>query len=275
MVVRLLPCWPAIFMPLNTRAGVAQAPIEPGERCFLWLPCDAPWPLKLCRTIAPVKPLPLLMPVTSTRSPAPKTSAPMTWPTSKPLRSSTRISARCRWAGALAFLRWPSSGLERRWGLVSPNATWTAEYPSRSGVFSCTTRHGPASITVTGTTRCSSSQIWVMPSLRPRIPLADIVTGLSAPPSRSPSTAPLRSLSGPEFFLASRERSARWSPGGASIGCAAWFWAGTAQPAQTSVGELVRRAPMAVVGRLASPERLQAGLRGRQVGPPGALTRPG
>ena len=48
--------WPAIFMPLNTRAGVAHAPIEPGERCFLWLPCDAPWPLKLWRCITPVKP---------------------------------------------------------------------------------------------------------------------------------------------------------------------------------------------------------------------------
>ena len=34
------------------------------------------------------------------------------------------------------------------------------------------TRHGPASITVTGTMRFCSSQIWVMPSLRPRIPLA-------------------------------------------------------------------------------------------------------
>ena len=45
-------------MPLNTRAGVAQAPIEPGARCFLWLPCDAPWPLKLWRFIAPAKPLP-------------------------------------------------------------------------------------------------------------------------------------------------------------------------------------------------------------------------
>ena len=61
MVTRPLPCWPAIFMPLNTRAGVAHAPIEPGERCFLWLPCDAPWPLKLWRCIAPVKPLPLLI----------------------------------------------------------------------------------------------------------------------------------------------------------------------------------------------------------------------
>ena len=82
--MRTLPIWPAIFMPLNTRAGVAHAPIEPGARCFLWLPCDAPWPEKLWRFITPEKPLPLLMPVTSTRSPAANTSAFMIWPSSKP-----------------------------------------------------------------------------------------------------------------------------------------------------------------------------------------------
>ena len=33
--MRMLPCWPAIFMPLNTRAGVAHAPIEPGRTVLL------------------------------------------------------------------------------------------------------------------------------------------------------------------------------------------------------------------------------------------------
>ena len=28
----------AIFLPLNTRAGVAQAPMEPGARCTRWAP---------------------------------------------------------------------------------------------------------------------------------------------------------------------------------------------------------------------------------------------
>ena len=64
------PIRPAILVPLNTLAGVAQAPIDPGERCFLWLPWEAPWPLKLCRFIPPAKPLPLLTAVTSTLSPA-------------------------------------------------------------------------------------------------------------------------------------------------------------------------------------------------------------
>ena len=65
-------------MPLNTRAGVAHAPIAPGARWLLWLPWLAPWPLKLCRTMTPAKPLPLLMPVTSTSSPARKMFAAIT-----------------------------------------------------------------------------------------------------------------------------------------------------------------------------------------------------
>ena len=51
---------PAIRVPLNTRDGVAQAPIEPGARWCLWLPCAAPWPLKLWRFMPPANPLPLL-----------------------------------------------------------------------------------------------------------------------------------------------------------------------------------------------------------------------
>jgi hypothetical protein len=53
VVTFALPCWPGIPMPLNTREGVAQAPIAPGARCFLWLPWLAPWPLKLWRFITP------------------------------------------------------------------------------------------------------------------------------------------------------------------------------------------------------------------------------
>src|SRR5206468_11776465 len=53
----VVTCWwpmrPAIRVPLNTRAGVAQAPMAPGERCFLWVPWPAPRPLKLWRFITP------------------------------------------------------------------------------------------------------------------------------------------------------------------------------------------------------------------------------
>ena len=65
VVTRSPPMRPAIGMPLKTRAGVAQAPIEPGARCTLWLPWLAPWPEKLCRSMTPGKPLPLEIPATS------------------------------------------------------------------------------------------------------------------------------------------------------------------------------------------------------------------
>src|SRR4051794_39523509 len=74
-VVRTWPIRPAIRVPLNTRAGVAHAPMEPGARCLRWVPCPAPSPLKLWRFIPPAVPLPLLVPTTSTFDPASKTSA--------------------------------------------------------------------------------------------------------------------------------------------------------------------------------------------------------
>ena len=115
-------------MPLNTRAGVAQAPIEPGARCFLWLPCDAPWPLKLCRCIAPVKPLPFETPVTSTRSPLANTSTTIVWPTAKSARSSTRSSTRC-FDGTDAAL-----GEVAELGLVEPARLRLAERELHRGV---------------------------------------------------------------------------------------------------------------------------------------------
>ena len=51
-VTRLLPIWPGPLMPLKTREGVADAPIEPGARTL----CE-PWDLgpeaKLWRLIVP------------------------------------------------------------------------------------------------------------------------------------------------------------------------------------------------------------------------------
>ena len=67
-VTRLPPIRPAILMPLNTREGVAEAPIEPGARTL----CE-PWargPLeKLWRLIVPWKPLPIPIPETLIASP--------------------------------------------------------------------------------------------------------------------------------------------------------------------------------------------------------------
>ncbi len=63
---RAAPMWPAIFLPLNTLPGSWHWPVEPCERCEIDTPCDARRPPKLCRFIAPAKPLPIEVPDTST-----------------------------------------------------------------------------------------------------------------------------------------------------------------------------------------------------------------
>ena len=73
--MRSEPIRPAILIPLKTRPGVAHAPIEPGDLCFLFTPCDARSPWKPCLFITPAKPCPREVPVTSTASPAVNTSA--------------------------------------------------------------------------------------------------------------------------------------------------------------------------------------------------------
>ena len=80
--MRALPMRPAMRRPLKTRPGVAQPPMEPGERCLRWVPWLAPRPLKPWRFMTPAVPLPLLVPTTSTSAPAANTSALISWPSS-------------------------------------------------------------------------------------------------------------------------------------------------------------------------------------------------
>src|SRR5213596_1195065 len=66
---------------------------------------------------------------------------------------------------------------------MSPKAIWTPSYPWLAEVRTSVTTQGPAWITVTGTTRLFSSQVWVMPSLvpsRPRVFL-EVLIGCSRP----------------------------------------------------------------------------------------------
>ena len=58
--------WPDMRLPGNTRPGVWRWPIEPGARCTTEAPCEAMPPAKLWRFIVPAKPLPIVVPVTST-----------------------------------------------------------------------------------------------------------------------------------------------------------------------------------------------------------------
>ncbi len=66
---RTAPMWPDIRLPGNTRPGVWRWPIEPGARCTTEAPCEAMPPAKLWRFIVPAKPLPMVVPVTSTTWP--------------------------------------------------------------------------------------------------------------------------------------------------------------------------------------------------------------
>src|ERR1035441_10157983 len=170
-VVRTPPIRPAIRTPLNTRPGGAQAPIEPGERCLRWVPCEEDRPLKPCRFMTPAKPLPLLLPVTSTCWPLANTSAVTSCPSVYSDASSVRSSARYLRGVRPAFSNSPLTGLVTLRGSISPKPSCTAEYPSRSGVRTPVTTHGPACTTVTGTICPASLKTWVMPSLVPRIPL--------------------------------------------------------------------------------------------------------
>jgi hypothetical protein len=111
-------------MPLNTRAGYAAAPIEPGARtlCEPWLTGPR---LKLWRLTVPWKPLPFETPETLTLSPGSNAAAVTVSPTvSSP--ASSRNSTTCFIGGASALRRWPSSARERCFSFVAPNASCTA-----------------------------------------------------------------------------------------------------------------------------------------------------
>ena len=58
--------WPDMRLPLNTRPGVWRWPMEPGARCDTELPWVFMPPAKLWRFMVPAKPLPTVVPVTST-----------------------------------------------------------------------------------------------------------------------------------------------------------------------------------------------------------------
>src|SRR5207244_3068923 len=82
-VTRLPPMRPAILMPLKTRDGVADAPIEPGLR-MLCEPCERGPELKLWRLIVPWKPLPMPIPATLILSPGVKNSTVTDSPSTEP-----------------------------------------------------------------------------------------------------------------------------------------------------------------------------------------------
>ncbi len=123
-MVRLLPICPGPRIPFITRAGQAEAPIDPGART-LCEPCDFGPLAKLCRLIVPWKPLPFETPAIFTREPVSKASTVTVSPrVSSP--ASPRNSTTVFIGGASAFFRWPSSALVRCFSFVRLNASCTA-----------------------------------------------------------------------------------------------------------------------------------------------------
>src|SRR6185295_2123787 len=128
-VVRLtLPSWPDIFLPGNTRPGSCAIEIEPGTLCERLLPCEARCEPKWWRLIVPEKPLPIVVPWTSTRWPTAKTPIGTCPPAlySAATASATRNSWTTSPATTPALARWPASGLETREAFLSPKTTWSA-----------------------------------------------------------------------------------------------------------------------------------------------------
>ena len=95
--VRFLPPMrPAIFLPLKTRPGFWQPPMEPCARCVFDTPCVARCPPKFQRFMAPWKPLPRVAPRTSTSWPGAKCAAGTRVPGGSTASALTRNSASVR-----------------------------------------------------------------------------------------------------------------------------------------------------------------------------------
>ena len=110
-------------MPLKTRDGVAEAPIEPGLR-MLCEPCVFGPRLKLWRLIVPWKPLPIeiagdLDPLAGLERLDGHRLADL-----QLAGRGTRPGAGARPPPALA--RWPRSALETLRSATGSNASWTA-----------------------------------------------------------------------------------------------------------------------------------------------------
>src|SRR5262249_30603139 len=114
------PICPAIFLPLNTLPGSWRWPVEPWLRCTTETPWVARRPWKFQRFMAPWKPLPWLVPITSTICPLTKWSAVISAPTSIRFSGLTRNSASLRLGSTLATAKPCRSERVKRLALRRP-----------------------------------------------------------------------------------------------------------------------------------------------------------
>src|SRR5438445_4009513 len=157
--------------PLMMRDGSVPGAIEPGLRWRV-LPCVSGPPPKWWRCTTPWKPRPFVTPVTLTRSPAVKIVTVSRSPGLGGGASPTGGRAKlCSTRGAVsrpARFTCPARALCVRFGFFAPKPSWSW------AAVTCTTGHGPASITVTGTWAPSASNTRVMPSFRPMSPFMSL-----------------------------------------------------------------------------------------------------
>ena len=172
IVTRPPPIRPAARMPLMTRDGNDDAPIDPGARWNID-PCVAAPPAKWWRLTTPWNPLPrpvaddvdaLAVGEDRARAPDRRSSAHRRPP--RPSPRGARASA----------ARWPSCSARRAACRPSPAALRRARAaPPRSRRSAPSSparrRTGPALMTVAGCTVPSASKICVMPTFLPMIPV--------------------------------------------------------------------------------------------------------
>src|SRR2546427_12436985 len=123
----------------------------------------------------PWKPRPFVTPVTFTRRPAAKS---VTGSRSPGLGGGVSPTTGKLWSPRGATSRparftCPASALCVRFGFFAPKPSWSWAFPTPP--VTCTTGHGPASITVTGTWAPSASNTRVMPSFLPISPLMSLL----------------------------------------------------------------------------------------------------
>jgi len=121
------PILPAILVPLNTRDGVAQAPIDPGERLLLVVPVRGALALEVVSLHPAGKTLALGDGDGVDQFPGLEQVGGQLLPTSNSEASSSRSSTSLRPGSTPALSKWPRSGLvnvvSRRW----PQVTCSAE----------------------------------------------------------------------------------------------------------------------------------------------------
>mmetsp|Transcript_19773 Transcript_19773/g.42981 ORF Transcript_19773/g.42981 Transcript_19773/m.42981 type:complete len:201 (+) Transcript_19773:213-815(+) len=120
------PILPGIFLSLNMRPGCWQLPVLPMTRCEREFPCVALPPLKFQSFMTPWKPLPLLVPHTSTSCPGTKCRALIRVPAGSSASADTRNSPSFRLGSTPALPTCPAVDLFTRLGLATPTPSCSA-----------------------------------------------------------------------------------------------------------------------------------------------------